>query len=127
VLEPIARETYGILIYQSRCMQAAQVLRCSRSSADLLRRAMGKKKREKWPSNAPFSSRAARRKNQIPDKKANEIFVLLEKLFAATVSTNPTPPPIAIVAYQTAYPEGELPGRILLRDDEPTTWRTPPS
>ena len=45
LLEPISRETYGILIYQEQVMQAAQVLAgYTLGGADLLRRAMGKKK-----------------------------------------------------------------------------------
>jgi len=92
LLEPIARETYGILIYQEQVMQAAQVLAgFTLGSADLLRRAMGKKKREEMAKQRAIFVKGCKEKNQIPDKKANEIFDLLESS-PATASTNRTPP-----------------------------------
>jgi len=61
LLEPICRETYGIMVYQEQVMQAAQVLAgYTLGAADLLRRAMGKKKLQEWPSSARSSSKAAR-------------------------------------------------------------------
>jgi DNA polymerase III subunit alpha len=70
LLEPIARETYGILIYQEQVMQAAQILAgYTLGGADLLRRAMGKKKVEEMASNAPLSCRAAAEKNAIPSRQ----------------------------------------------------------
>src|SRR5208283_510653 len=95
LLEPIARETYGILIYQEQVMQAAQVLAgYTLGGADLLRRAIFVK--------------GCREKNQIPEKKANEIFDLLEK-FAGYGFNKSHAAAYAIVAYQTAYLKANFP------------------
>ena len=58
-LEPILRETYGVIIYQEQVMQIAQILAgYSLGEADLLRRAMGKKIRRRWTRSASASSPA---------------------------------------------------------------------
>jgi DNA polymerase-3 subunit alpha len=109
LLEPIARETYGILIYQEQVMQAAQVLAgFTLGSADLLRRAMGKKKREEMAKQRAIFVKGCKEKNQIPDKKANEIFDLLEK-FAGYGFNKSHAAAYAIVAYQTAYLKANYP------------------
>lgn len=55
-LQPILGPTYGIMIYQEQVMQIAQVIGgYSLGGADLLRRAMGKRKWRKWHSNVPCS------------------------------------------------------------------------
>ena len=80
LLEPIARETYGILIYQEQVMQAAQLLAgFTLGSADLLRRAMGKKKLEEMVKQRAIFVKGCKEKNKIPEAKANQIFDLLEK------------------------------------------------
>jgi len=109
LLESIARETYGILIYQEQVMQAAQVLAgFTLGSADLLRRAMGKKKREEMAKQRAIFVKGCREKNQIPEKKANEIFDLLEK-FAGYGFNKSHAAAYAIVAYQTAYLKANYP------------------
>ena len=109
LLEPIARETYGILIYQEQVMQAAQVLAgFTLGSADLLRRAMGKKKPEEMAKQRAIFVKGCREKNQIPEKKANEIFDLLEK-FAGYGFNKSHAAAYAIVAYQTAYLKANYP------------------
>ncbi len=109
LLEPIARETYGILIYQEQVMQAAQLLAgYTLGSADLLRRAMGKKKPEEMAKQRAIFVKGCREKNQIPDKKANEIFDLLEK-FAGYGFNKSHAAAYAIVAYQTAYLKANYP------------------
>ena len=109
LLEPIARETYGILIYQEQVMQAAQVLAgYTLGSADLLRRAMGKKKREEMAKQRAIFVKGCKEKNQIPEKKANEIFDLLEK-FAGYGFNKSHAAAYAIVAYQTAYLKANYP------------------
>jgi len=109
LLEPIARETYGILIYQEQVMQAAQVLAgYTLGGADLLRRAMGKKKREEMAKQRAIFVKGCREKNQIPEKKANEIFDLLEK-FAGYGFNKSHAAAYAIVAYQTAYLKANYP------------------
>jgi len=109
LLEPIARETYGILIYQEQVMQAAQVLAgFTLGSADLLRRAMGKKKVEEMAKQRAIFVKGCREKNHIPEKKANEIFDLLEK-FAGYGFNKSHAAAYAVVAYQTAYLKANYP------------------
>jgi DNA polymerase-3 subunit alpha len=109
LLEPIARETYGILIYQEQVMQATQVLAgFTLGNADLLRRAMGKKKREEMAKQRAAFVKGCREKNHIPEKKANEIFDLLEK-FAGYGFNKSHAAAYAIVAYQTAYLKANYP------------------
>ena len=118
LLEPIAKETYGILIYQEQVMQAAQVLAgYTLGSADLLRRAMGKKKPEEMAKQRAVFVKGCKQKNQIPERQANEIFDLLEK-FAGYGFNKSHAAAYAIVAYQTAYLKANYPGRIFLRDDD---------
>ncbi|MGO9585797.1 MAG: DNA polymerase III subunit alpha [Limisphaerales bacterium] len=109
LLESIARETYGILIYQEQVMQAAQVLAgFTLGSADLLRRAMGKKKREEMAKQRAIFVKGCAEKNKIPAAKANEIFDLLEK-FAGYGFNKSHAAAYAIVAYQTAYLKANYP------------------
>ncbi|MCX8155870.1 MAG: DNA polymerase III subunit alpha [Verrucomicrobiae bacterium] len=103
LLEPITRETYGVLIYQEQVMQAAQVLAgYSLGGADLLRRAMGKKKPEEMAKQREVFVKGCWEKNQIPADKANAIFDLLDK-FAGYGFNKSHAAAYAIVAYQTAY------------------------
>jgi DNA polymerase III subunit alpha len=109
LLEPIARETYGILIYQEQVMQAAQVLAgFTLGSADLLRRAMGKKKPEEMAKQRAVFVRGCAEKNKIPAARANDIFDLLEK-FAGYGFNKSHAAAYAIVAYQTAYLKANYP------------------
>src|SRR5437660_4459838 len=109
LLEPIARETYGILIYQEQVMQAAQVLAgYTLGSADLLRRAMGKKKSEEMAQQRAIFVNGCKEKNNIAEGKANQIFDLLEK-FAGYGFNKSHAAAYAIVAYQTAYLKANYP------------------
>ena len=109
LLEPIARETYGILIYQEQVMQAAQVLAgYTLGGADLLRRAMGKKKPEEMAKQRAVFVKGCKQKNNIPEAKANQIFDLLEK-FAGYGFNKSHAAAYAIVAYQTAYLKANYP------------------
>ncbi|HEX5397443.1 MAG TPA: DNA polymerase III subunit alpha, partial [Verrucomicrobiae bacterium] len=109
LLEPIAKETYGILIYQEQVMQAAQLLAgYTLGGADLLRRAMGKKKAEEMAKQRAIFVKGCKEKNQIPEKKANEIFDLLEK-FAGYGFNKSHAAAYAVVAYQTAYLKANYP------------------
>jgi DNA polymerase III subunit alpha len=109
LLEPIAQETYGILIYQEQVMQAAQVLAgYTLGGADLLRRAMGKKKPEEMAKQRSIFVKGCREKNHIPEKQANDIFDLLEK-FAGYGFNKSHAAAYAIVAYQTAYLKANYP------------------
>jgi DNA polymerase-3 subunit alpha len=109
LLEPITRETYGILIYQEQVMQAAQVLAgYTLGGADLLRRAMGKKKLEEMSKQRAVFVKGCKEKNNIPERQANEIFDLLEK-FAGYGFNKSHAAAYAIVAYQTAYLKANYP------------------
>ena len=102
-LEPICRETYGIMVYQEQVMQATQVLAgFTLGSADLLRRAMGKKKVEEMVKQRDAFVKGCAKTNGIPAAKANQIFDLLEK-FAGYGFNKSHAAAYAIVAYQTAY------------------------
>jgi len=112
LLEPIARETYGILIYQEQVMQAAQLLGgYTLGGADLLRRAMGKKKVEEMQKHRGIFVKGCKAKN-IPEAKANQIFDLLEK-FAGYGFNKSHAAAYAIVAYQTAYLKANYPVEFL--------------
>src|SRR5882724_9080442 len=113
LLEPIARETYGILIYQEQVMQAAQVLAgYTLGGADLLRRAMGKKKAEEMAKHREIFVKGCSKVNHIQPGKANQIFDLLEK-FAGYGFNKSHAAAYAIVAYQTAYLKANYPVEFL--------------
>jgi DNA polymerase-3 subunit alpha len=113
LLEPICRETYGIMVYQEQVMQAAQVLAgYTLGGADLLRRAMGKKKVEEMQKQRDNFVRGCAKTNHIPAPKANQIFDLLEK-FAGYGFNKSHAAAYAIVAYQTAYLKANYPVEFL--------------
>jgi DNA polymerase-3 subunit alpha len=101
-LEPILKETYGIMIYQEQVMQIAQVLAgYSLGGADLLRRAMGKKIREEMEAQRKTFVDGAVEKGVRADK-AGEIFDLVNK-FAGYGFNKSHAAAYALVAYQTAW------------------------
>ena len=101
-LEPILRETFGVIIYQEQVMQAAQSLAgFTLGQADLLRRAMGKKIRRKCRrSETHFVSGCVER--NVERHQADAIFDLLER-FAEYGFNKSHAAAYALVAYQTAY------------------------
>src|SRR6185503_19034469 len=112
-LESISKETYGVLIYQEQVMQAAQVLAgYTLGGADLLRRAMGKKKPEEMAKQREIFVKGCAKVNNIPAPKANAIFDLLEK-FAGYGFNKSHATAYAIVAYQTAYLKANYPVEFL--------------
>jgi DNA polymerase-3 subunit alpha len=113
LLEPICRETYGILVYQEQVMQAAQALAgYTLGAADLLRRAMGKKKAEEMAKQRDIFVKGCAKVNAIPAAKANQVFDLLEK-FAGYGFNKSHAAAYAIVAYQTAYLKANYPVEFL--------------
>jgi DNA polymerase-3 subunit alpha len=109
LLEPICGETYGIMVYQEQVMQSAQALAgYTLGGADLLRRAMGKKKAEEMAKQRDIFVKGASKVNGIPAPKANQIFDLLEK-FAGYGFNKSHAAAYAIVAYQTAYLKANYP------------------
>jgi DNA polymerase-3 subunit alpha len=109
LLEPLTRETYGVLIYQEQVMQAAQVLAgYTLGAADLLRRAMGKKKADEMAQQRENFVKGCAKVNNIPAAKANQIFDLLEK-FAGYGFNKSHAAAYAVVAYQTAWLKANYP------------------
>jgi len=109
LLEPISKETYGILIYQEQVMQAAQILGgYTLGGADLLRRAMGKKKVEEMQKQREKFVKGCKECHNIGPTKANQVFDLLEK-FAGYGFNKSHAAAYAVVAYQTAYLKANYP------------------
>jgi DNA polymerase-3 subunit alpha len=109
LLEGISKETYGVLIYQEQVMQAAQILAgYTLGGADLLRRAMGKKKVEEMQKQREKFVKGAKEHHNIPATKANQVFDLLEK-FAGYGFNKSHAAAYAVVAYQTAYLKANFP------------------
>src|SRR5690349_20323957 len=101
-LKDILEETYGVILYQEQVMQIANRLASfSLGEADILRRAMGKKKKEEMAAQrTKFMDGCAR--NKIPEKKAERIFNLMEE-FAGYGFNKSHSCAYALLAYQTAY------------------------
>ncbi|HEX8765738.1 MAG TPA: DNA polymerase III subunit alpha [Candidatus Acidoferrum sp.] len=101
-LKDILEETYGVILYQEQVMQIANRLASfSLGEADILRRAMGKKKKEEMAAQrAKFMAGCAA--NKIPEKKAEKIFNLMEE-FAGYGFNKSHSCAYALLAYQTAY------------------------
>lgn len=95
-------ETYGIMVYQEQVMQTAQILGgYSLGGADLLRRAMGKKKAEEMAEHREIFRKGAA-KNGIDQKKADEIFDLMEK-FAGYGFNKSHAAAYSLLAYHTGW------------------------
>ncbi|ACI93074.1 DNA polymerase III subunit alpha [Afipia carboxidovorans OM5] len=108
VLEPILKETFGVIIYQEQVMQIAQVMAgYSLGEADLLRRAMGKKIRaEMEKQRVRFVSGSV--EHSISKSQADQIFELLAK-FADYGFNKSHAAAYALVSYQTAYMKAHYP------------------
>jgi DNA polymerase-3 subunit alpha len=110
--ESILKETYGIAVYQEQVMQIAQtVAGYSLGAADLLRRAMGKKKVEEMDAQREGFI-AGSLKNGLNERQARELFDLLEK-FAGYGFNKSHAAAYAMVAYQTAYLKTHYPAAFL--------------
>jgi DNA polymerase III subunit alpha len=111
-LEPVLRETFGVIVYQEQVMQAAQILAgYSLGEADLLRRAMGKKIRsEMQKQRSRFVDGCVER--DIDRAQAEMIFELLER-FADYGFNKSHAAAYALVAYQTAYLKANYPVEFL--------------
>jgi DNA polymerase-3 subunit alpha len=109
LLKEICADTYGVMIYQEQVMAAASKLAgYSLGQADLLRRAMGKKDREKMSKERKNFIEGCARTNKIPEKKANAIFDLLEK-FAGYGFNKSHSAAYGVISYQTAYLKAHYP------------------
>ncbi|MCS6967913.1 MAG: DNA polymerase III subunit alpha [Cytophagales bacterium] len=113
LLEPILNYTFGIMVYQEQIMQTAQVLAgYSLGGADLLRRAMGKKDKEKMAKEKDKFIAGAKKLHNIPESKAEEIFGIMEK-FAEYGFNRSHSAAYSILAYQTAYLKAHYPAEYM--------------
>ena len=102
LVEPVLAETYGIMVYQEQVMQTAQLLGgYSLGGADLLRRAMGKKKPEEMAEHRIIFRKGAADKG-ISEKQADEIFDLMER-FAGYGFNKSHAAAYSLLAYHTGW------------------------
>ncbi|HET7656144.1 MAG TPA: DNA polymerase III subunit alpha, partial [Luteimonas sp.] len=103
LLEPVLAPTYGVVVYQEQVMQTAQILSgYSLGGADLLRRAMGKKKVEEMAKERAKFEAGALETHGIPPRESGPIFDLLEK-FAGYGFNKSHAAAYTLLTYQTAY------------------------
>ena len=101
-LESVLKETYGIIVYQEQVMNIARAIGgYSLGQADILRRAMGKKKREVMFEHKEIFTAGAKKKG-FDEGKAQELFDLMAK-FAEYGFNKSHAVAYALIAYQTAY------------------------
>ena len=113
LLEPILKPTYGVIVYQEQVMQIAQVLAgYSLGGADLLRRAMGKKKAEEMALAARRVRERRREQRAFEPRLASSIFDLMEK-FAEYGFNKSHSAAYALVAYQTAWLKAHYPAEFM--------------
>jgi DNA polymerase-3 subunit alpha len=111
-LEPILSPTYGIMVYQEQVMQIAQVIGgYTLGAADLLRRAMGKKKPEEMALQRDIFVAGAE-KNGVPRDRGMQLFDLMEK-FAGYGFNKSHAAAYALVAYHTAYMKAHHPAAFM--------------
>jgi DNA polymerase III subunit alpha len=113
LLEPVLKETYGIIVYQEQVMECAKVIAgYTLGGADMLRRAMGKKDADAMAKERAKFVEGAKKWHEIEEKKANEIFDLLNK-FAQYGFNKSHSAAYAVVAYQTAYLKANYPVQFM--------------
>ncbi|HBM91152.1 MAG TPA: DNA polymerase III subunit alpha, partial [Rhodospirillaceae bacterium] len=113
LLEPILKDTFGIMIYQEQVMQAAQILAgYSLGAADLLRRAMGKKKPEEMAAQRANFISGAGSEHDLTQDQASLIFDQIDK-FAGYGFNKSHAAAYAVLAYQTAYLKANHPVEFL--------------
>lgn len=108
-LEPVLKETYGVMIYQEQVLQAAQILAgYSLGAADLLRKAMGKKIQSVMNAEREKFVKGALEHNQIPEELGNHIFDQIAK-FAGYGFNKAHSAGYALVSYWTAWLKANYP------------------
>ncbi|HTP13901.1 MAG TPA: DNA polymerase III subunit alpha, partial [Bacteroidota bacterium] len=111
-MEPILRDTYGVIVYQEQVMQiASAVAGFTLAQADLMRRAMGKKDKELMAKQKKEFADGANKKG-IDKKTAGEIFDLIEK-FASYGFNKSHAAAYSVLAYQTAYLKAHYPAEYM--------------
>ncbi|MGH8126599.1 MAG: DNA polymerase III subunit alpha, partial [Rhodanobacteraceae bacterium] len=111
-VEPVLRETFGIMVYQEQVMQMAQIVGgYSLGAADLLRRAMGKKVPAEMAKHRGIFRDGAMQ-NGVPERKAETIFDQMEK-FAGYGFNKSHAAAYSLVAYQTAWLKVHYPAEFM--------------
>ena len=111
-LESILKETYGVIVYQEQVMAIAnQLAGFSLGQADLLRRAMGKKKHEEMAKHKALFVQGAQA-NHIPEKQAEKLFDQMA-FFAGYGFNKSHSAAYAMVTYQTAYLKAHFPTQFM--------------
>ncbi|EDN68175.1 DNA polymerase III, alpha subunit [Beggiatoa sp. PS] len=111
-LAPILKSTYGVIVYQEQVMQIAQVLAgYTLGGADILRRAMGKKKPEEMKKQRTVFTKGATERG-VDEEKSTYIFDLMEK-FAAYGFNLSHSAAYALLAYQTAWLKAHYPAAFM--------------
>jgi DNA polymerase-3 subunit alpha len=111
-LEPVLKSTYGIIVYQEQVMLVAQILAgYSLGGADLLRRAMGKKKAEEMAKQREIFLNGAKARG-VDDKVAGRLFDLMEK-FAEYGFNKSHSAAYALIAYHTAWLKAHYPAEFM--------------
>ncbi|MFQ5571842.1 MAG: DNA polymerase III subunit alpha, partial [Rhodothermales bacterium] len=112
MLEPVLKTTYGIPVYQEQVMQMAQVMGgYTLGGADLLRRAMGKKKQAEMDKQRVIFVQGAKEKG-VDGKTADEVFDMMAK-FAGYGFNKSHSAAYSLVAYQTAYLKANYPAEFM--------------
>ncbi len=112
MLEPFLSETYGIMVYQEQVMQISQKMAgYSLGGADILRRAMGKKKKEEMDKQREIFVTGAKN-NNIDEKIAEDVFEQMAK-FASYGFNKSHAAAYALVAWQTAWMKAHYPAEFL--------------
>jgi len=113
LLEVLLESTYGIMVYQEQIMETARIIAdYTLGEADLLRRAMGKKKAEEMAKQRARFIEGAQIKHKIEEKKAIEIFEMMEK-FAQYGFNRSHSAAYSMIAYQTAYLKAHYPSEYM--------------
>lgn len=111
-LEPVLKNTYGVMLYQEQVMQIAQVLaNFTMAQADLLRRAMGDKNQQEMSTQRELFLKGAVGRG-VDEKQANDIFDLMEK-FAGYGFNKSHSVAYALIAYQTAWLKAHFPADFM--------------
>ena len=112
-LEPVLKETHGVIIYQEQVMQIAQILSgYSLGEADILRRAMGKKQKDEMAKQRQRFAEGAKEKGIDPEL-AGSIFDLVDK-FAGYGFNKSHAAAYAVISYQTAWLKAKYPVEFLV-------------
>jgi DNA polymerase-3 subunit alpha len=112
-LKTVLAETYGVIVYQEQVMQIANVIAgYSLGEADLLRRAMGKKKAEEMAAQRQKFVDGARKKGFKDEKKVTRLFDLMEQ-FAGYGFNKSHSAAYAVLAYRTAYLKAHYPQHFM--------------